>query len=79
MLTPVWAFLQDPANRAVLAWIGGGIVVVIGGLWAAFQFFFSKEKPKTELKPTVSASNGGVAAGRDIRDTKINTRGGSKH
>jgi len=70
MLANILAFLQDPGNRAVLGWIGGGIVVVIGGLWAAFKFFFKK--------PTVSASNGGVAAGRDICDTAINTRGGSK-
>jgi hypothetical protein len=73
MFASIWAFVRDPGNRAVLGWIGGGIVVVIGGLWAAFKFFFSKRK-----EPTVLASNGGVAAGRDIRDTKINTRGGSK-
>jgi hypothetical protein len=42
----IWAFLQDEANRTVLAWIGGGVVVVVGGLWAAFKFFVSKQKPK---------------------------------
>ncbi len=72
MFASIWAFVQDPGNRAALSWIGGGIVVVIGGLWAAFKFFASKKRP------TVSASNGGVAAGRDIRDNTINTRGGSK-
>jgi hypothetical protein len=78
MFASIWAFVQDPGSRAVLSWIGGGIVVVIGGIWAAFKFFASKEKPKAQPGPTVSARNGGVAAGRDIRDTKINTRGGSK-
>ena len=77
MFASIWAFVQDPGNCAVLSWVGGGIVVVIGGLWAAFQFFASKEKPKAQLGSSVSASNGGVAAGRDIRDTTINTRGGS--
>ncbi len=72
MLAKILALLQAPDNRAVLGWIGGGIVVVIGGLWTAFKFFFSKKK-----EPTVSASNGSVAAGRDIRG-KIDTRGGSK-
>jgi hypothetical protein len=72
MWTKIWAFLQDPANRAVLGWIGGGLVVVVGGLWAAIRFFFSK-------RPNVSAANGSVAAGRDIRNAEINTRpSGSK-
>ena len=79
MFASVWAFMQDPHNQAVLSWIGGGIAAVVGGLWAAFKFFFtSKEKPKAEAGTTVSASNGGVAAGRDIRNSKINARGGSK-
>jgi hypothetical protein len=69
----VWTSLQDPANRAVLGWIGSGVVVVVGAVWAAFKFFISKEKPKAESMPTIAASNGGVAAGRDIRDAKINT------
>jgi hypothetical protein len=78
MFASIWAFVQDPANRALLGWIGGGFVVVIGGFWTAFQFLLSKEKPNAQLAPTVSASNGGVAAGRDISGTTINTRGGSK-
>jgi hypothetical protein len=63
MLDRVWDVLRDPDNRAVLGWIAGGI---FGGGWVVFKFFISK-------KPTVSASNGGVAAGRDIRDNNINT------
>ena len=66
MFDRIWEALQDPANRAVLEWIGGGIVVIVSGGWAVFKFVVPK-------KPTVSASNGGVAAGRDIRDSKINT------
>jgi hypothetical protein len=71
----IWAFLQDEANRTVLGWIGGGIVVVVGGLWTAFKFF---SKPKAPSSQTVSATDGGVVAGRDIRNSKIDTRGGSK-
>jgi hypothetical protein len=74
----IWAFLQDESNRTVLGWIGGGIVVVLGGLWTAYKFFSSKQKPKTPSPPTVSATRGGVAAGRDIGNSKIDTRGGSK-
>ena len=77
MLASIWAFLQDESNRPVLGWIGGGIVVVVGGIWAAFKFFVAEKKKKPPA-PTVSATNGGVAAGRDIRDSKIDTRGGAK-
>jgi hypothetical protein len=74
MFSNVWAFVQDLHNQAVLSWVGGGLVVVVGGLWTAFKFFAQKDKLRTEPPPTVSASNGGVAAGRDIRNTKINAR-----
>jgi len=72
-------FLPGPhISLSFARWIGGGIVAVIGGLWAAFKFFTTKEKPKAQAGPTVSASNGGVAAGHDIRNTQVNARGGSK-
>jgi hypothetical protein len=79
MLASIWAFLQDGSNQATLGWIGGGVVVVVGGLWAVFKFLASERK-KDPPPPTlsVSATNGGVAAGRDIRDNKIDNRGGSK-
>jgi hypothetical protein len=77
VMDTIWAFLQDETNRTVLAWIGGGVVVVVGGLWAAFKFLVAKEKPK-HASPTVSVAPGGVGAGRDIRNSKIDTRGGSK-
>jgi hypothetical protein len=31
----VWIFITNENNRAVLGWIGGGIVVIAGGIWAA--------------------------------------------
>lgn len=31
-------WLRDPANREVITWIGGGLVVV-GGVWALVKFF----------------------------------------
>jgi hypothetical protein len=71
----IWAFLQDEANRTVLGWIGGGIVVVAGGFWAVFKFLFAKREPEASSPPTVSATGGGVAAGRDMRNNTIDTRG----
>jgi hypothetical protein len=77
MLTTIWGFLQDESNRTVLAWIGGGMVVVAGGLWTVIRFLMSKkEKGESASAPNVTASHGGVAVGRDIQGSKIDTRGG---
>jgi hypothetical protein len=75
MLTDIWLFLQDESNRDVLGWIGGGVVVVAGAGWAVLKFMVSSRAPKS---PTVAASDGGVAAGRDISGSKIDTHGGTK-
>jgi hypothetical protein len=37
---PTWGFLGERSNRKVLAWIGGGMVVVAAGLWTAFVYIF---------------------------------------
>src|SRR5262245_8572664 len=40
----LWGFLRDKRNQQVLSWIGGGLVVVATGLWAAFVYFFPAPK-----------------------------------
>lgn len=42
MFNTIWEFLGDENNRSLIAWIGGGVVVVIGGVWAVFTFYMSK-------------------------------------
>jgi hypothetical protein len=75
VLTGIWSFLQDPGNRAIIGWIGGGVTVVCGAIWAVVKFFLSRGAvPKSAPAPSVTAADGGVAAGRDIRDSKIDTR-----
>jgi hypothetical protein len=54
MLASIWDFLQAESNRAVLGWVGGGVVAVAGGLWAIFKFFLATKK-KGEPVSTVSA------------------------
>jgi hypothetical protein len=71
MFEAVWTFLKDPANQAVLTWIGGGIVVVAGGLWAVVKFFAKKEDAG-DTKPRVKAEGGSVAAGGNIKNSPIN-------
>jgi len=74
MLTDIWSFLQDENNRDVLTWIGGGIVVVVGAVWTVLKFVLSKRRGESAPAPTMTATRGGIAAGRDIRNTKLDTR-----
>ena len=70
MLSDVWDFLRDASNRTVLGWIGGGVVVVVGGLWAAFVYFVPASKPATP-PASVEANCGGVAVGGNVTGTTI--------
>jgi hypothetical protein len=71
-----WTFLQNENNRIVLAWLGGGLVALAGALWTVFKFVSRKDTDKHQHTPTVSATHGSVAVGRDIRDSKIDTSRG---
>jgi hypothetical protein len=72
-MTDIWTFLRDPNSREVLSWLGSGIGVLAGGAWAIWKFAYSKKSKVLPSIPTVQASLGGVAAGRDIRDSTIKT------
>jgi len=72
----LWGFLRDKGNQQVLGWLGGGLVVVATGLWAAFVYFFppgkSPEAKSPELTPpSVQANCGGIAIGRDVANSTI--------
>jgi hypothetical protein len=69
MLESAWAFLKDPANRQILEWIGGGIVVLAGGAWAVVKFFVKQDHGDKD--GGVRAEHGSVAAGRDIAGSTI--------
>jgi tetratricopeptide (TPR) repeat protein len=49
MLSAIWDFLRDDTNRTILSWLGGGVVVVAGGVWAVLKYLIPKkeEKPAT--------------------------------
>ena len=60
--------LKDETTRTVLTWLGTGVAAVIGAGWTVYKYRRSKA---SNSKPPVSASNGSISAGRDIRDNKI--------
>jgi hypothetical protein len=68
----LWGFLRDKRN--VLGWLGGGIVVLATGLWAAFIYFFppvKEAKSPEATPPSVQANCGGIAIGRDVTGSTI--------
>jgi hypothetical protein len=72
MTSRVLAFLRDEGNRALLAWIGGGLVVLATGLWAVFVHFY----PTPEAKPgppqkQIEADCGSVAIDGDVLGATI--------
>jgi len=69
-----WNYLSDDKNRAVLGWIGGGVVVVISALWALFVYFVPPSKPVSP-PADVTASRGGVAIGGSVSGSTITTGG----
>jgi hypothetical protein len=72
MWNRTWQFLQDEKNQRMLTLIGGGLVVVVGGLWTAFVYFFSapEAKPGPPQKQ-IEAECGSVAIGGDVSGATI--------
>jgi hypothetical protein len=72
----LWGFLRDKGNQQVLSWLGGGLVVAATGLWAAFVYLFPASKSQEAKSPeppapSVQASCGGIAIGRDVTGATI--------
>ena len=74
----LWSFLSAPKNQKTLSWIGGGAVVVIAGLWAAFLNFFplksdtKSPRPEVKIDASVKAgdcgiANSGIATGNVVK------------
>jgi len=66
----LWELLRQKRNREVLGWLGGGLVVVAAGLWAAIVYFFPPQKPPS-TPADVQANCGGVAIGGSVTGTSI--------
>jgi hypothetical protein len=62
---------EDPENREVLAWVGGGVCVVVSALWTAYLKLRDGPKAAPPPPPATSATTdrGGIAAGRDVTIT----------
>ncbi len=64
----VWDFIRDADNQRTLAWLGGGLVFVVSGLWAAFAKLRKPPVPPPPFKPTNAIQAGdGIAAVGNVR------------
>lgn len=71
-----WKFLSSKDNREILAWLGGGAVVVAGGLWAAIVYFYPPGKGEGGGGTKIEASCGSVGIGGNADGATI-TAGGA--
>ena len=66
----LWDFLKDPENRAVLNWIGSGIVALFAAAWAIFIYFRpprpAQSAPAQSSAVQVTAQSGAFAAGGSV-------------
>lgn len=70
----LWTFVGQERNRAVLGWVGSGLVVLATGLWAVITFAFP-DKPSAPALPTTACAQQGIAAGRDAAHNSITING----
>jgi TIR domain len=75
----LWGFLRDKSNQQVIGWLGGGLVVAVTGLWAAFIYFFPPGKSPEAKSPvpavSVQAECSGIAIGGNVTGGTITTGG----
>ena len=67
MLRPLWKFIRDGKNREIISWLGGGVVVIVPTIWAAFNYFFphADNKPAAAPPLSITQSAPGIQSGRD--------------
>jgi hypothetical protein len=73
----LWSFLSVPKNQKTLSWIGGGLVVVIAGLWAAFVYLVPPKDEHDGGSIKVEASCGSAAVQGTMVGSSIRTGGAS--
>ncbi|MGO8843937.1 MAG: hypothetical protein ACLQFI_01000 [Methylocella sp.] len=72
MLKQIWSFLKAEDNQKLLGWIGGGLVIAAGGLWAVFVHFYPSPEAKPEPpQKQIEADCGSVAIGGDVSGATI--------
>jgi hypothetical protein len=73
----LWQFLLAKSNRAILSWIGSGLVVVTTGLWAVATHFWKDKPIGPDPHPNICAAGSVIAGGNIGNSTITNTSNGA--
>jgi hypothetical protein len=65
------SFVKDANNRALIAWICGGISVLVGAGWAVLKFAWSRDSAKPLENRIVRGDHGAIVAGDGIEKNNI--------
>jgi hypothetical protein len=76
-MTTLWVILRKKSNREIMSWFGGGAVIVVTGLWAAFVYFYPTKKDDRDGSIKVEANCGSAAAQGTFIGSSITTGGAS--
>lgn len=66
-------FIPSKEKREIITWIGGGILLLVSGIWAVFLYFYPTNKNSNSPASSINASAGGIAIGGNITNSNINT------
>jgi hypothetical protein len=58
-MNSIWSFASKPKNRQIISWIGSGIVVVAGGIWAVITFLWTPDHSGGRPPSTVTQTTSG--------------------
>lgn len=73
----LWSFLSNAENQKTLAWLGGGLVLLVGGVWTVVTFFAGPGRDKLTSPSAPPDQNGAVGIGDVVgRDYVVNTKSG---
>lgn len=74
----VWNFLTSEENRAILQWLGGGLMIASAAIWTAIKFFWKPKaaKPKSAAPTSPISANRGIAAGGNVSIDQSRGMGG---
>jgi hypothetical protein len=72
----LWAWISEPRNRAVLAFVGAGAAAVIAGLWQVFLHF--APQPAPHAAPSVISAPAGIAGGNVTVNGDVNLGGAAQ-
>jgi hypothetical protein len=76
-MATLWGFLLKKSNREIIAWLGGGAVVVITALWTGFVYLLPPKKEDGGGSIKVEAHCGSAAVQGNLLGSSITIGGAS--